>query len=675
MARLGGFPQNRVFDSEGLYESAAGASRSGTVRTSLPAGPERDAVINELLDALRERADDLPALIDELRGLMAGRDLTQLVNSVVVPAMTVAFTGADSLADGELTSTWAAKLEYLVGLALSLDPAGDADTPHKVTQRVMQLISDIFEADQARMITTFIAKADADDGNRELLLQQLKLEYQADRMPGYAIHLEEVDAEVFGRHRDYYVTTVGFDPADVIRATRLHTRSVNQAFSAALDAVATGLEGNVPNPEAGVAMVEALNAVTLWDPSAVAASTGIAGEQITAMLDFFSTAYGCQPEFRAPGDPNRARTHPCIKLDDGTFFVPDAWSLSAVIHQRLAVEPKHNGFDPQKYYKHRQDAHERLVAGAFKKVFGAPNVYSTQHYALASGDRGEIDSLVCAEWPVVVEAKAIALTDSGRRGAPARVDKKIDEILGKALDQTDRALTYILNEGGQSFAPTMNGRPVEILPSEVAGGTAVIVTFERIDPFASGGLTVAGSVKHPTWVVSLTDMLLVADILADPAAFHHYARTRAGMHAAGASAASESDALGAYLLDRLSILRDAPAEEATSILIADSSDALNDFYTRQESGLEAHKPSTGVSDEVITALANTLERAGWAKCADAVMSARPSVWPKWKRFRRRHRLGGTFTLNDQVSLVTVSKEDSSLEQVDDSTSLKIPARR
>jgi hypothetical protein len=675
MARLGGFPQNRTFDPEGLYESTTSTSGSGTVRTSLPPGPERDAVINEMLDALRAQANDLPALIDELRGLMAGRDLTQLVNSVVVPAMTVAFTGAESLADGDVTSTWAAKVEYLVGVALSLDPAGDADTPPEVTQRVGQLISDIFDADQVRMITASIANADADDGHRELLLQQLRLEYQVDRMPGYSIHLEQVDAEVFGRHRDYCVTGLGFGPADVIRATRLHTRSVNQTFSAALDAVTAELNSSAPNPAAGEVMRKAFDAITLWDPSAIAASIGIAAEQITAMLDFFSTEYGCQPEFRAPGDSNRARTHPCIKLDDGTYFVPDPWSLSAVVHQRLAVEPKRNGFDPQKYHKHRQDAHERLVVGALEKVFGASNVYSAQHYALASGDRGEIDCLICGEWPLVVEAKAIALTDSGRRGAPNRVDKKLKEILGKALDQTDRALTYILDEGGRSFAPTENGRPGELLPSNVSGGTAIIVTFERIDPFASGGLAVAGDVKRPTWVVSLTDMLMVADILTDPAAFHHYARTRASMHSAEASAAAESDALGAYLLDRLSILHDAPSEEATRILIGYSSDALNNFYTRQEAGLEAHKPTTGVPDEVISALANALRQPRWVTCVDAVMTADSSVWRKWKRFRHRHRRGRTFILNDQVSLVAISRADSSLEQVADSISLNIPGRR
>jgi len=53
--------------------------------------------------------------------------------------MTVAVTGGESLADGDVTSTWAAKVEYLVGVALSLEPGGDADTPPEVTQRVGQL--------------------------------------------------------------------------------------------------------------------------------------------------------------------------------------------------------------------------------------------------------------------------------------------------------------------------------------------------------------------------------------------------------------------------------------------------------------------------------------------------------------------------------------------------------
>ena len=625
----------------------------------------------EFLEALTSDAADVPALVEELRGLMAGRDLTQLINSVAVPAAMVTFSGSESLADGDLTSTWAAKIEYLVGVALSVEPGGDADTPAEISQRVSQLISDIFEADQVRMFTESTENADATAADREFVLHQLQMEYQSDRMPGFAVHLEQVDAEVFGRHHDYYVNGLGFDPADVIRATRIHTRSTSRMFTAALEGLTDALNSGGASIETDEVMRRAFDAITLWRLEDVAASTGIAVEQVNAMLDFFSTEYGCQPEFRVPGDANRARTHPCINLGGGTYLVPDPWSLSSIIHSRLAAEPKRNGFDPQKYFKHRQDAHERLVSGALEKVFGAPSVQSTQHYDAASGQHGEIDTLVASEWPLVVEAKAITLTEAGRRGAPRRVDSKIESILGKALDQTDRALTYILDDGGRTFASTENGRSTPVLPDIVSGGTAIIATFERIDPFASGGLTVAGNVNRPTWVVSLTDLLMVTEILTDPPAFHHYARTRAGMHRAGATVFTEADALGAYLIDRLKILDSAALD--TRLVIGYSSDALNNFYTRQEAGLPVDKPTARVPEEVIGALLTAMNEPGWSTCVDAVMTAELAVWKKWKNFRRKHRRGGTFTLNGTTSLVVGSADESRLGREGDLLLIDIPS--
>lgn len=670
MPRLGEFPQNRPVGLGALFERRSGASDSEDVQISLPPGPERQAMLSELLAAMHEQARGVSAMIDELRGLMQGRDLTQLINSVVVPAMTAVFEGRESLADGDSTSSWAAKVEYLVGIALSVDPTGGANTPIKVMRRVNQLVSDIVDAEQIRMVIESINNGDADAGERAQLLQQMQLEYQVDRMPGYAVHLERIDAEVFDGHRDFYVNSLGFNPADVIRCTRLHTRTTNQMFSARMASIADALNSGGRNPAAGDAMRNPFDAITLWKPADVAASTGIAVDEVTAMLDFFSTRYGCQPEFRAPGDPNRARTHPCIKLDNGTYFVPDPWSLSAVIHHRLAAEPSHDAYEPEKYHKHRQDAHERLVAGALGKVFGSANVHSTQHYDLASGAHGEIDSLVCSQWPLVVEAKAIALTEPGRRGVAHRVDTKIKTILGKALDQTDRALAYILDDAGRAFAPTENGRAVKLLPDDIAGGTALIVTFERIDPFASGGLAVAGKVNRPTWVVSLSDLMMVADILTDPSAFHHYARVRAGMHSMRASTLAEADALGAYLLSRLSILT--PTAEDTSIVIGYSCGALNNYYTRQEAGLATDKPTTGVPQDVTGALAVALREPGWVEFVDAVMTADPSLWKKWKNFRRKHRRGGTFTLNNHASLVASTAGEPSLERRGASLLINIP---
>lgn len=671
MTRLGGFPEHRPSDLDALFESTTPTSGAEVIRSSIPPGPKREALLNELLGALQEQSGDMTAMIDELRALMAGRNLTQLINSVVVPAMTVIYS-SQSVADGDTTSTWAAKIEYLVGVALSIDPAGEEGTPTEVTRRVTQLISDIFEADEVRMASKAIEDAADGEEERGFLLHQMRLDYQADRMPGYAAHLEHVDAEVFGRHRDYYLNGLGFDPADVIRCTRRVARSANQTFSDGLNTVADALNGGGSKVEAGEAIRTAFDAITLWKPADVAERTGIAVEQVAAMLDFFSTKYGCQPKFRSPSDLNQARTHPCIAIDEGTYLVPDPWALSAVIHHRLAVEPKRDGYDPAKYYKHRQDGHERMVAGALEKIFGAANVRSGRHYDLAAGTHGEIDALVCTEWPLVVEAKAIALTEPGRRGAPRRVDAKIKTILGKALEQTDRALTYILDEGGRSFAPTENGQPVQLLPEELSGGTAIIVTFERIDPFSFSGLAVAGGTRRPTWVVSLTDLLMVVDLLDNPAAFHHYARIRAGMYAAQASSSTEADAVGAYLLSRLSILDSADVN--TRILIGYSCEEINDFYTRQEFGLSAKKPSTGVSEDVVGALTDALKEPGWVTFVDVVMVADASIWKKWKKFRRRHQKGGVFTLSEQASLVISSSAKAALERVGDLVSINFPGR-
>ncbi|WP_235181129.1 hypothetical protein, partial [Nesterenkonia sp. AN1] len=70
---------------------------------------------------------------------------------------------------------------------------------------------------------------------------------------------------------------------------------------------------------------------------------------------------------------------------------------------------------------------------ALQGVFGE-HVRGSRHYSSPSGEVGEIDALVLAEWPLVVEGKVIGLTEAGRQGKAHRVEKKTEEILGKALD-------------------------------------------------------------------------------------------------------------------------------------------------------------------------------------------------------------------------------------------------
>ena len=275
-----------------------------------------------------------------------------------------------------------------------------------------------------------------------------------------------------------------------------------------------------------------------------------------------------------------------------------------------------------------------------------------QHYLSVASGPGEIDGLLALDWPLVVEAKAHGLTAPGRRGAPRRVERVADNVVTKALQQTDRASNYILVEGGRNFSATQNGEATAKLPAQIVGVTEVIVTFERIDPFAMLGPKLVAQSHRPVWIVSIADFLMVADILDDPTSFHHYVRTRAASAVRGPVVYVEADALGAYLTDRLN-LPTVPEDHRpdTLIMLGYSSDAINQYYTETELGHEQSKPTSGVPTEVLTAMALAMLDCNglWPPATDQVMSASADAWRRWRKYRKRHRTG-TFDLTPAIQL-------------------------
>ncbi|MDE1674853.1 hypothetical protein [Nocardia gipuzkoensis] len=669
--RLGGFPEGEAFGTDQVWLPEQATGRHGTTRSSLPPGPEREALLQEIMASLREQAGDPTALVAELRDLLAGKDLTQLINAVAVPASMslIPDVGSGALDDGPDTWNWAAKIEYLVGIALSVDSSGTEDSPRAVVEQVVSLVGAIFEAEEARIFIDSIDEADDDGAELGFARMQLQMEHLSDRMPGYAVHMEKIDTEVFSRHRQYYIDALGFNPADVMRITRQHSQAVRKRFSSAMASLRASVDAG---DEADIsAVIDGLNAASIWTAEAVAESTGSDVDEMRAVLEFFSTTYECQPEFRLPGDDNIVRKRPCITLGDGQYLVPDPWALPTALHDRLATEPKTAKYDPVKYHRHRQQAHERLVEAALTRIFGKARVHAAQYYSSIAGGEGEIDVLVSAEWPLVVEAKAHSLTEAGRRGRRDRVTSRVDDMLGKALDQTDRATTYILDEGGRKFSLKQGGKLHEVLPSEVSGVTSIIVTFERMDPIATYGTAIAGSARRPTWVLGIGDLLVVADLLPDPAAFHHYARLRAAMADDRVIAACESDVLGSYFYDRVQPLLTQEGGDQVLRVVGYASGQINRYYSNCEMEIAAAEaPITGVPSDIVVALSTTVDNVGWAECAQAVMLTEPSTWTKWKRFMRRHKGKGEFKATERLN-ITTSGDHSAVEALDGISLLRI----
>ena len=635
----------------GGHQTVAGV----TYKELASPGPERDKAAALVLKQLKATAANLEDSVDALRALVAQHEPVEFISAIAIPTSMDLGAPGRRVDDAAETVTWPAKIEYLLGLALSL-PRGEGSSPNQVTEAAVGLLGDVFDAAHARQTVQSVS-AVSQNPNMDLTLFMLRTEHLMDRMPGYAVHLEMIDAEVFDRHRGFYIEAIGFNPADVTRVVRRHIRASGARVNTALADARRFI--NTKKHRAGRAvadMLEEITALRNWQADRVAADTGLNATEVQAMLSFFSTCFGSQPDFLYPTDVNLARVRPCVDLGDGSYFVADPWSLPAAVHPRLAqLALEAPGGPVSRYHRHRQDGHQRIVAGAFRSVFGESLVSERCHYVSAQEGPGELDVLVPTEWPLAVEAKAHGLTDSGRRGAPRRVERVAGDVVKVGLEQTRRAHTYILDEHGRTFGASAAGPFTVLLPADLTGITEIIVTFERMDPLATMGPDLVDQAGREVWIVCLADLLMVTEILADAAAFHHYARTRAAMSVRGPVVYMESDALGGYLDDRLDgPIAMAAKNPATTLILGYTSGSINHFYTAREAGHSTDPPLTGVPHDVAMSLGQTAATTtgAWPRIVDDVMAATPDKWRQWRSFARRHRHGAVFALSEQVGLVT-----------------------
>ena len=485
-----------------------------------------------------------------------------------------------------------------------------------------------------------------------------------DRMAGYTVHLEEIADAVFEPHRTLYCEGLGFCPSDAVRLVRRHLTWASKQFESAQDTLnraATSSLSDEHDAEALKRVLDSLYAARIWTPELLVESTQLPVEQLRALMLGLSTEFGCQPEFRFPGDNNQVRRYPLIRLPDGKFLVPTPWSIAHAIHEWLQAYVQINPASrlASKYPKHRSDAAERLVRHGLERVFGEAAVFGNQHYDGGEG-HGEIDCLVVSSSPVVTEVKSRALTEKGRRGHRSRIKTVADDVVAKSFEQTRRSSRYILEDGGREFAERQGAKPVRLLVTDITEVIEIAVTLERMDPLTtSAGELATGDRTARIWTTSLADFLMVRDVLDDPASFLHYARTRGQTADYGIQVLTESDALGEYLVNRLALLIDRvskDSEEDLRIYLGYCGAEINKYFLSLELGIEVGKPSTGVPSILLESLRSCASDypEAWVAVALAVMAASPDTWRAWHHFVRKHRGERSFVLPSGDASIIVS---------------------
>ncbi len=203
---LGGL---RPFGGPGLFEHAQVSDKMWS-STLIPPSPGRERAAAASLAFHRKQGTRLEALAKRLRRLVGRHDPAELLKAIAIPAGTDALRPGSWRDDAAATFSWPAKVEYLLGLALS-QPPGNRPVGREVVDETARLIREVFDAAMSRYIVGKIDDGPTGDMAVDRTLFMLPLERLTDRMPGYVRHIEQIDAEVFDRHRERYVADLGFN--------------------------------------------------------------------------------------------------------------------------------------------------------------------------------------------------------------------------------------------------------------------------------------------------------------------------------------------------------------------------------------------------------------------------------------------------------------------------------
>ncbi|MGW5265705.1 hypothetical protein ACWEQG_32425 [Microbispora sp. NPDC004025] len=533
------------------------------------------------------------------------------------------------------------------------------------------------------------------------VLHLLQFEHRFDRMLGYPAQLRPIFEAITEPLSELARTVLGFALSDALIAADAYQAILVERMDEVMKAFARQQISPPTDEEAftkyalGLAAgVATFGAAPVEDdlPALLTERTSIPHDQLVALVTALATPLGSQPELRTLNDANTLRRRPIIALPEGRYL----WARPGdFIHAALdwAADACQDHPDLLKRFdKRRQDACEELTYQTLAAIFGPEQVHASVTYP-AEGQRPDIDVLVATPGAtLIVEAKGGRFTDPARRAAPDRVKKKTFEFVDKPLAQNARTIAYLMSGAND----LRDKRKRRLTIPNASHRVSMIVTLDRVDPFAThlpdGGKRAAAP-EDGTWLVTLADLLIVADILRHPAEFYAYAKTRAAINKAGGPTIFvEADALGAWCEHRIRPTIPPPGELT---LVGTTSEVMNEYYTHiaieQQDDL-ASRPTSHVPLEVLYALDEVLIKrpdhwhdlttaalaiapTGWQPVEKALIAAtaiRKTVTATRRTRKRARRLLGGIKLSANLTVYIEDNESHALHGTDPGVLVVVP---
>lgn len=276
-------------------------------------------------------------------------------------------------------------------------------------------------------------------------------------------------------------------------------------------------------------------------PAEVGVAAGISNEASMGVLQALATGWGVDGSLFERFEHVRRR--PYLRAGSGlyvcTYPGSDLWALRGLIERNIADA---GGKHFERWQRRRAAAVENRAKELLTQALAPDETHRGLEYVSADS-RGEIDVLLRRDDVLlVVETKAGGLTPSGHRGGD-RLITRLDDLLRKAAEQAASARAAVLG-GAVQLTRRSDHQAVTLDGERIREVHPIVVTLEDLSVVApvlwqlAGTRLLPGGVETP-WVVSLTELEVISDLIEYPAQLVHFLRRRARLNQIGGRIASD----------------------------------------------------------------------------------------------------------------------------------------
>ena len=484
------------------------------------------------------------------------------------------------------------------------------------------------------------AKMDENSAERRRqssVLSSMRIQTQAVRNWGYADHMKSVTGDLAATVRDEFIDGYGVDPVRLLDTLLSMAQTADDRLNDHLNRAREFYrQGNYT--EVASAYIEAFPDTADFDPEELFDFCGRKlknfknlllmhtdlrlSEIYTFDIDDIATTYGetankkalktifdeLSMEFGTLHDrnvehfilDNPVLTKPFIKVDQQTYY-------SAVIglmphcSLRILEQLIQSLSSLEEKYRYRKGRYlEDELENLFRESFPNGKVYRGSTWDNEEGINGENDLTVIVDCvAIVVEAKSGMATPPASRGAPDRFSRTVRELIDNPAEQAHNFIALLKSQRGPVAFLDGNGGINRIDTTGVRYFIPLTVTLENLGSVSNlRDLVEAGISRRQlhelSSVISLTDLMVIFEILDLQSQRIHYLARRREFDAHVRYHGDELDILAFYLDHGLNI-GEIEYSANQNFMLSPLSKQLDPYFVAKSSGLSIEKPSLALT--------------------------------------------------------------------------------